>query len=217
MTRAKSALRQDGCFVGNCQRAGKAGYAICGDHWRIARAAGCTVLRPKICQTCDRAFNSRWAVRCSDCLLAACSFVGCSRSQQSGGLCNTHYRQKWRGEELYVPVRHLPTETRLLTKRRLGSDDCWEWTGSLSNGYGSVTVAGVSASVHRLAYETWVGPIPAGEQIHHACANRACFNPEHLVPVTQAANKLEMHARRSYEAQIEALKQLLAERDSVGV
>lgn len=41
---------------------------------------------------------------------------------------------------------------------------------------------------HRVAYETWVGPIPDGLTIDHLCRNRLCIEPTHLEPVTNREN-----------------------------
>ncbi len=68
---------------------------------------------------------------------------------------------------------------------------CWHWTGSLkTNGYGQINIgAGLSpASVHRVTYEEFVGPVPDGLELDHLCRNRACCNPDHLEPVTRADN-----------------------------
>jgi hypothetical protein len=63
-------------------------------------------------------------------------------------------------------------------------DECWEWTGKRDpDGYGRFFV-----SVHRLAYQWLVGPIPDGLQIDHLCRNPSCVNPEHLEPVTPSEN-----------------------------
>lgn len=50
---------------------------------------------------------------------------------------------------------------------------------------------------HRYVYETLVGPIPDGHELHHTCLNPGCCNPEHLVPLTPAAHKAEHAALRS--------------------
>ncbi len=38
---------------------------------------------------------------------------------------------------------------------------------------------------HRVAYELVLGSIPTGKELHHACSNRACCNPSHLLPMTR--------------------------------
>lgn len=71
---------------------------------------------------------------------------------------------------------------------------CWIWQGSpLPNGYGRIGVRHGKNNtkgqlVHRVAYETFVGPIPKGLTIDHLCRNKLCVNPDHLEPVTQKIN-----------------------------
>lgn len=67
--------------------------------------------------------------------------------------------------------------------------ECWLWNGSIkSNGYGALSYAGQKWHAHRFFYVQLIGPIPAGLHIDHLCRNRACVNPAHLEPVTQAVN-----------------------------
>lgn len=66
---------------------------------------------------------------------------------------------------------------------------CWMWTASLKRtGYGQIRVYGHYTRAHRAAYELYVGPIPEGMHIDHLCRTKACVNPAHLEPVSQAEN-----------------------------
>lgn len=96
-------------------------------------------------------------------------------------------------------VRRYPTPLEsLMARRRITTEGCWEWTGSVSRDcrrwggepYGRIHVGGSTRYVHRVAYELLVGPIPTGLTIDHLCRNTLCFNPEHLEPVTGRVNIL---------------------------
>lgn len=68
---------------------------------------------------------------------------------------------------------------------------CWIWIGSVNpDGYGRLTLRYRSEKAHRVAYEHFVGPIPAGFQVDHLCRLRRCVNPSvaHVEPVTQQVN-----------------------------
>jgi hypothetical protein len=83
---------------------------------------------------------------------------------------------------------------------------CWLWTGArIWSGYGLFTVGkGQLRRVHRLAYEWFIGPIPDGLDVEHAChtrdetcrgrgqscPHRACVNPTHLEAITHHENLL---------------------------
>jgi len=84
------------------------------------------------------------------------------------------------------------THLKLATKiQYLGSDPsaCWEWPGADNGtGYCQVWFEDRARYVHRLSYEMFRGPIPAGLEIDHLCRNRRCVNPEHLEAVPRSVN-----------------------------
>jgi hypothetical protein len=61
----------------------------------------------------------------------------------------------------------------------------------MPSGYGQYRTNDGNLYVHRLSYEHYVGPIPAGALIHHECQNRLCFNPAHLTPLDRAEHVRE--------------------------
>lgn len=66
---------------------------------------------------------------------------------------------------------------------------CWIWTGYKSKGgYGKFWDGSRTVLAHRLAYEWLIEPVPAGLVSDHICRNRACVNPGHIEPVTNAVN-----------------------------
>jgi hypothetical protein len=70
------------------------------------------------------------------------------------------------------------------------ADECWIWRGSITDeGYGSFGVTSTrTVKAHRWAYEHLIADIPEGLVLDHLCRVRACVNPWHLEPVTNAVN-----------------------------
>jgi hypothetical protein len=89
-----------------------------------------------------------------------------------------------------------PIEPRLLAKRHITPDGCWEWLGQMKpDGYGKISVANRQMPVHRAAYVALVGAIPTGKMVCHHCDNRKCFNPDHLYIGDAGTNARDMIER----------------------
>lgn len=91
-------------------------------------------------------------------------------------------------------ARKQPIDLRLRNRsERDERTGCLRWTGTKSPlGYGRMIVDGRAQFAHRVAYEAWVGPIPAGAVLDHVhsrgCRHRDCIEPMHLEPVAQREN-----------------------------
>lgn len=77
---------------------------------------------------------------------------------------------------------------RLLSRRVIGSNACWLWTGSIhrTTGYGSIGIGRRSLGdkktvyVHRVSYELYKGPIPHNYQIDHLGLGKTLMQLETL-------------------------------------
>lgn len=86
-------------------------------------------------------------------------------------------------------IKHLEAHKRI-------NGDCWEWTRSLSHGYGHQIVDGKWFTVPRISAYLFLGvAIDTKLDICHHCDNRACFNPAHLYEGTRKQNMLDRSVR----------------------
>jgi aryl-phospho-beta-D-glucosidase BglC (GH1 family) len=61
------------------------------------------------------------------------------------------------------------------------TDDCWYWIGNKSsNGYGRITMDGLTDYAHRWSWRIHFGPIPSGYSVRTHCKNKVCVSPNHL-------------------------------------
>ena len=74
--------------------------------------------------------------------------------------------------------------------------ECWIWhAGKFSNGYGSFRLARRTKQAHRLSWEFYRGPIPAGIHVLHKCDVPSCVNPNHLFLGTHQDNMDDREAK----------------------
>jgi hypothetical protein len=96
-----------------------------------------------------------------------------------------------RGHVAGQPLRYIKGHnTRLAPAEYVAQDrgfatPCWIWQRRVNEkGYGH----GNNGLAHRAYYEALHGKLPVGLVLDHLCRVRACVNPDHLEPVTNAEN-----------------------------
>lgn len=178
---------------------------LCRPHYMRAHKAGDLDRYPRV----RLAQEARRCVGCGETFTAkpSASTQRCSRSCVAGALRGP-LRLAWESRDwqgFIAQVRSRCTET---------DAGCWEWQGKRGHdGYPRVALASRLMALHRLMLEAREGAPLGSQQAHHVCANRTCVNPQHLQPVTNAANAAEMAARQGYVARIAELEAALATLD----
>jgi hypothetical protein len=116
---------------------------------------------------------------------------GCGAGQEAPG-----------GEEGVNPHGRpcIPLPDRFWPKvDKRGEDECWEWQGSRSRGYGRILIGGAKGrpyQAHRIAWELTVGHrLPDSIMVLHRCDNPPCVNPAHLFLGTQLDNMRDCAAK----------------------
>lgn len=127
-----------------------------------------------------------------------CAFDGCGRPVISRGLCQSHYLQKRKGEQLrplQQQIHGLSEEERFIARTDTKSvKECWIWNASRRpDGYGQWRRAdGQIELAHRASWRLFRTEIPKGAHILHKCDNPPCVNPTHLFLGSHADNMRDM-------------------------
>jgi hypothetical protein len=80
-------------------------------------------------------------------------------------------------------------------------DQCWDWQGSLTNGYAFFGVNGKSVSGAKLVYDYLIG-VPEGRgslRMLRNCTNSKCVNPSHLEPIYVKTKRRKVKAVKAKE------------------
>ena len=102
-------------------------------------------------------------------------------------------------------VVYRDMQERLLVNSLEMENGCWQWLGrATKDGYGLINVRQGSKHVarraHHVAYEFFIGPVPAGLELDHKCYNRRCIHPNHVIPATRQQNNANRRGYRSNHA-----------------
>lgn len=98
--------------------------------------------------------------------------------------------------------------TNLFAKRIITSEGCWSFIGYCNNkGYGMIRFNRKLWLAHRLSIKLFKSAeYDENLQVNHKCANKSCFNPEHLYCGTQVENMIDYrlsknikHSARSWK------------------
>ena len=133
---------------------------------------------------------------------STCVVSDCRTRAKARGLCSTHYT-RWRryGDPLTLKMPTFGLSVEGHFRHYMPGDPppagvVWKWAGTVAeNGYGQLHVQHKTILAHRVAYELFVGPIPAGLVVRHKLDIPIDVNPHNLELGTHADNSRDRAER----------------------
>jgi hypothetical protein len=93
------------------------------------------------------------------------------------------------------------------------SNNCWEWTASLSGGYGQFKVDKKQFPAHRWSAQYLAGLSINNMVVCHKCDNPKCVNPEHLFVGNHQDNMTDMVNKKRHMHGVNHYKTKITEND----
>jgi hypothetical protein len=84
-----------------------------------------------------------------------------------------------------------------------GPNDCWKWKRAKKDGYGRVTILGVTYRAHRIALLYKLEKIEHWALHINDCQSRACCNQNHLYEGTMEQNNQDIYTKYGREPYVE--------------
>ncbi len=101
--------------------------------------------------------------------------------------------------------KYRPIPDNIDTKKFWGQvnktapNGCWEWTGTISKGYGITYIGRLHFRAHRVAFKLVTGKDPKELFGCHDCDNKKCCNPKHMFLGTILDNTADMVSKNLHQ------------------
>lgn len=139
------------------------------------------------CEVCKKIFRLRQASQIGRFCSRVCQGIGQRRDQLK------KYEQYLNDETDEQKLAWLKRNyEKFVVKNK---NDCWDWNGSKSSGYGNFCYKGKIMKAHRASWILHNGPIPESKFVLHKCDVRHCSNPGHLFLGNQTDNMQDMASK----------------------